>query len=93
MTDRETLVLKRVVNCAVFGGFAFMALIGWMLAFDVASLASLTADAVRGDILTSLIIGGSLTKGVVAGGALGLASLGIFPPQVRPTTNINVAHH
>lgn len=83
MTERETLILNRVVTCAAVGGFVFMALIAWLLAFDVASLASLTVDTVNRDILTALLIGGSITKGVVVGAAFGLASLSVFPPQPR----------
>jgi len=92
VTDQEEIIINRVVSCAAIGGFFLMALIGWMLAFDVASIASLIAESVDRDILTGLIIGGSITKGVVAGGAIGLASLSALPPKVRSASPVHAAH-
>ena len=75
MTKSERLVISRIITFGAFGGFAFMALTSWMLAFDVASIATLIADTAKKDIIPALIVGGAITKGVVVGGAIGMASL------------------
>ena len=75
MTNSERPTLDRIVTCAAFGGFVLMALTSWVLAFDVASIASLTADSAKKDILAALIVGGALTKGAVIGAVIGAASL------------------
>ena len=85
MTNSEKMVVSRVVAFSAFGGFAFLALVGWFLAFDVASMASLIADTVKKDTLSTLIVGGAITKGVVVGGAIGMASLTLGASQPRIT--------
>ena len=84
MTDSERLVVNRLITFGAFGGFAFMALTSWIVAFDVASIATLIADTARRDIMPALIVGGAITKGVVVGGAIGMASLawGISRPRL-----------
>ena len=76
MTASERMVVNRIVIFGALGGLVFMALIGWLLAFDVASIATLMADSANKDTLKGLIVGGAITKGIVAGAALGMASLG-----------------
>ena len=78
MSESERLVMHRIVTFGALGGFAFMALTSWMLAFDVASIATLIADNAKNDILAALIIGGAITKGTVVGGTVAMASL---PPE------------
>jgi hypothetical protein len=68
--DQRTV--QTVVTCATIGGFAFMALVGWVLAFNVSSIATMIAGAAEQDLLSALMLGGSLTKGVTFGIALGL---------------------
>ena len=84
MTNSEKMVVSRVVAFSAFGGL-FLALVGWFLAFDVASMASLIADTVKKDTLSTLIVGGAITKGVVVGGAIGVASLTLGASQPRIT--------
>ena len=74
VADSGWNIVNRVVTCSAFGGLAFMALIGWILAFDVASIATLTADTAKKDILSALIVGGAITKGIVLGAAVGMVS-------------------
>ena len=85
MTDSEIMIANRIVTFGAFGGLVFMALVGWLLAFDVASMSSLIADAVNRDILTALIVGGAITKGVAVGGAIGIGSLTLGASQPRMT--------
>ena len=87
MTESESLVVDRIVKSGAFGGFVFMALTCWMLAFDVASVASMIADSAKKGILAPLIVGGALTKGTVVGAAIGMAGLTRSASQ-SPTTGV-----
>lgn len=73
MSDQAQGIAQTVVTSAAVGGFAFLALAGWVLAFDVSSIATMIAGAADNDLLSALFIGGSLTKGAAVGTAIGLA--------------------
>ena len=75
MTKSERLVLDRLVKSGAAGGFTFMAVTCWLLAFDAGLVASMIADSASMDILRPLIIGGALTKGTVIGATIGIAGL------------------
>lgn len=64
--------IQTVVTSAAIGGFALTALVGWVLAFDVSSIATMLAGAIDQDLLSALMFGGALTKGVTLGTAVGL---------------------
>lgn len=72
MPDRDQNTVQTVATSAAVGGFAFLALAGWILAFDISSIATMIAGATDNDLLSALFIGGSLTKGATAGTAFGL---------------------
>ena len=74
MSDHDQRVVQTVVTFAAVGGFVFLALVGWVLAFDISSIATMIAGAPEEDLLSALLIGGSLTKGATVGTAIGLAS-------------------
>lgn len=74
MTDHDQSLVQSVVTTAAVGGFVFIALAGWVLAFDVSAIATLIASAADRELLSALFIGGALTKGVVIGIAFGLTS-------------------
>jgi|GEM_PF-1927860 len=73
MSDHDQRFVQTVVTSAAVGGFAVLALLGWGLAFDVASIATRIAGAAETDLLSALVIGGALTKGAAVGTAVGLA--------------------
>ncbi|TVR99704.1 MAG: hypothetical protein EA406_02840 [Rhodospirillales bacterium] len=73
MSDHDQVIVQTVVTAGVVGAFVFLALAGWILAFDVSSIATMIAGATEQNLLSALFIGGSLTKGAIAGTAFGLA--------------------
>jgi hypothetical protein len=73
MSDHDQRTVQSVVTSAAIGGFVFLALVGWVLALDVSSIATMIAGSAEKDLLSALFIGGSLTKGVIVGTAFGLA--------------------
>jgi len=73
MPDHDQRTVQTVVTSAAVGGLAFLALAGWGLAFDVSSVATMIAGAGETDLLSALLIGGSLTTGAAVGTAVGLA--------------------
>ena len=72
MSDHDRRIVQTVVTSAAVGGFAFLALVGWVLAFDVSSIATMIDGAADNGLLSALFIGGSLTKGAAVGTAVGL---------------------
>ena len=87
MSDHDQRIVQTVVTSAAIGGFVFLAIVGWVLAFDISSIATLMAGATERDILSALFIGGSLTKGATVGAVLGLAfaARGIRSERAGPT--------
>jgi hypothetical protein len=73
MSDHDQSVVQTVVTSSALGGFVFLALVSWVLAFDISSIATMIAGATENDLLSAVFIGGSLTKGATAGAAFGLA--------------------
>lgn len=73
MADDDQRMLDLVVKSAAVGGFAFMALAGWVIASDLPSIAPMIAGAPERDLLSALFVGGSLTKGLTVGTAFGFA--------------------
>lgn len=72
MVDRNAQVVQTVIISAAIGGFVFMAIAGWFLAFDLSSIATLISGSAANSLMPGLLIGGSLTKGVTVGAAFGL---------------------
>lgn len=73
MSDHDQRILQTAITSAAVGGFVFLALAGWVLAFDVSSIATMTAGATEKDLISALFIGGLLTKGATVAAAFGLA--------------------
>ena len=85
VANPDMFVVDRIVKFGAFGGFVFMALTCWLLAFDVAFVASMVANSAAKDILAPLIVGGALTKGIVIGAAIGIAGLARGTSKARTT--------
>ena len=73
MSDQNQRIVRTIVTSAAIGGFGSLALAGWVLAFDVSSIATMIAGATQKDLLSVSLISGSLTKGVIVGTVFGLA--------------------
>jgi hypothetical protein len=90
MVDDHQRIVQLVVNSAAIGGFMFVAMAGWVLAFDASSIATLIAGATEKELLSALFIGGSLTKGITIGTAFGI-TLAVYirkSPRRLPATTI-----
>jgi len=73
VNDDGQRFLQPVVTSAAIGGFVGIALIGWILALDVASIKTMIAGAAEKNLIMALFLGGALIKGVAVGAAFGIA--------------------
>jgi hypothetical protein len=74
MLDQDRNPVQRLVTCTAIGAFAGMALVAWLMFFDVSSIGTLAASASDNSVFSKLVVGGSLLKGGLVGFAVGLAS-------------------
>ena len=91
MSDHDQRIVQTVVTSAAIGGFVFLAIAGWVLAFDVSSIATMMAGATEQDTLSALFIGGALAKGATVGTVVGLASAAHGIRSERDASGVVVA--
>jgi len=65
---------QRLFTATSVGAFAGMAVVGWLMFFDVSSIGTMVQSGTTSPIFSTLVIGGSLLKGGLLGFAFGLAT-------------------
>lgn len=70
-------MVQGLITATSVGAFAGMALVGWLLFFDISSIGTMVQSGTTSPLFSTLVIGGSLLKGSLLGFAFGLASSSI----------------
>ncbi len=77
MLEQDRKMVRGLVTATTIGAFAGMALVGWLMFFDVSSIGTMVRSGTPSPIFGMLVIGGWLLKGGLLGFILGLAGSNI----------------
>jgi len=73
MHNTENGLVYTVLTSGAIGGLTLLSTVAVMLAFDVFSIATLLGDSANRGIVSAVLLGGALTKGVAFGAVAGIA--------------------
>jgi hypothetical protein len=86
MISRDTAVIQHLVTTSTLGSFFGMALMGWLLWFDVAGVGTMFSASQRG-FLMNLSLAGIMMKGGLIGFVLGLVTIRTPKNERQPRTD------
>jgi len=90
MICRDKAVLRHLVTTSIFGSFCGMALIGWLMWFDVAGIGTMFSASQHG-LTMNLSLAGIMMKGGLIGFVLGLATTGKPRNERQPRAGLTPA--
>jgi hypothetical protein len=90
MISRDIAVIQHLVTASTLGSFFGMALIGWLMWFDVAGIGTMFSASQYG-LLMNLSLAGIMMKGGLIGFVLGLATIGKLRNERQPRTHLTPA--
>jgi len=73
MQHSEHSLVYTVLTSGAIGGLTLLSAVAVILAFDVFSIATLLGDSANRGIVSAVLLGGALTKGVAFGAVAGIA--------------------
>lgn len=91
MAQRDRQMVQSFITAIGTGAFAGMAVLGWLMFFDVSSIGTMVQSDSTSPIFSTLIISGSLLKGGLVGFAFGLTALSIQPKREMDRDAVVVA--
>ncbi len=74
MLEQDRKIVQGLVISTTVGAFLGMALVGWLMFFDVSSIGTMVQSATSNSVFSTFVIGGSLLKGGLFCFAVGLAT-------------------
>jgi len=90
MTSRDRATIQHLVTTSTLGSFSGMALIGWIMWFDVAGIGTMLSASEHG-LLMNLSLAGFMMKGGLLGFVLGLGSLDKPENERQPRSHLTPA--
>ena len=73
MNTFDSRLVQAILIPGVIGGLLMLSVVAILLAFDILSIATLVGDSANREIVSAVLLGGALTKGVAFGAAAGVA--------------------
>ena len=90
MMSGDRAVIQHLVTTSILGSFFGMALIGWLMWFDVAGIGTMFSGSQHG-LLMNLSLAGIMLKGGLIGFVLGLVTIGKPQNERQPRTDLTPA--
>ena len=90
MISRDRAIVQHLVTTSTLGSFFGMALIGWLMWFDVAGIGTMFSASQYG-LLMNLSLAGIMMKGGLMGFVLGLVTIGAPSNERQPRTGLTPA--
>ena len=87
MISRDKVVIQHLVTTSTLGSFFGMALIGWLIWFDVGGIGTMVSASQHG-LLMNLSLAGIMMKGGLIGFVLGLVTIGKPKNERQPRTDL-----
>jgi len=73
MNTHDNRMIPTILTSGAIGGLLLLSVVAVLLAFDILSIATLVGDSANREIVSAVLLGGALTKGVAFGAAAGVA--------------------
>jgi len=73
MNTSDNRLIQTILTSGAIGGLVLLSVVAILLAFDIFSIATLVGDSANREIVSAVLLGGALTKGVAFGAAAGVA--------------------
>ena len=87
MIRRDTAVIRHLITTSTLGSFFGMALIGWLMSFDVAGVGTMFS-ASQHSLLMNLSLAGIMMKGGLIGFVVGLVTIGRPTNERQPRSDL-----
>jgi len=73
MNTFDNRLIQTILTSGAIGGLVMFSVVAILLAFDILSIATLVGDSANREIVSAVLLGGALTKGVAFGAVAGVA--------------------